>query len=251
MIRALIIDDEAPARQDLHGRLAAHPHLTVVGEAMTIKAARALLEAGGYDLVFLDVQLIGGSGFDLVPSVKAGARIIFVTGFSEYAVRAFEVNAIDYLVKPVKPERLAEALVRVNQPLEMNENSPVSGTGNRALNAEDLLHLNAGTVARFAPVADVAFIVSDENYSRVWLVDGTSVLVRRTLKSWEERLAAAGFQRVHRAAIVNLAKLKGYRRDAQGAIALELHGVTEVVPVGRNYWPELKSRLPDEVTSVG
>src|SRR4051812_48452693 len=102
MPNALIIDDEPPARTVLRALLAAHAGTTIIGEAGTMRAARELLEEADYSLVFLDIQLRGGSGFDLVPLVRAGAAVIFVTAHDEHALRAFEVNAIDYLLKPVK-----------------------------------------------------------------------------------------------------------------------------------------------------
>jgi two-component system, LytTR family, response regulator len=115
-MRALIIDDEAPARAALRGLLRAHPEIALAGEADTIVAATPLLTAADYDLVFLDIQLRGGTGFDLVPLVRPAARIVFVTANDQFALRAFEANALDYLVKPVRPERLAEAIRRRSAP---------------------------------------------------------------------------------------------------------------------------------------
>ncbi|NUQ01893.1 MAG: response regulator [Armatimonadetes bacterium] len=112
MIHALLIDDEATARADLRTALAAHPDVAIVGEAATLRSARTLLARPDYDLVLLDVQLIGGNAFELVPDVRPGARIVFITAHDDYAIRAFEINALDYLLKPVMPARLAEALRR-------------------------------------------------------------------------------------------------------------------------------------------
>ena len=113
MLHALIIEDEATARADLRAKLAAHPAVTILAEAATLRSARALLARTDYDLVFLDVQLIGGNSFDLVPDVRPEARIIFATAYDAFALRAFEVNALDYLLKPVVPARLAAALRRL------------------------------------------------------------------------------------------------------------------------------------------
>ena len=113
MLIALLIDDEADAREDL--RVSLEPHLetvTIVGEAGKIDEAQQRLARDDYDLVFLDVQLRGGTGFELVPHVRPEARIVFVTAHDTYALRAFEVNAVDYLLKPISPARLAEALTR-------------------------------------------------------------------------------------------------------------------------------------------
>ena len=104
-MQAVIIDDELPARRDLRTLLAAHPAIEIVGEAALFAQARTLLREAVYDLVFLDVQLIGGLGFDLVPDVRPEARIIFVTAHDRFALRAFEVNALDYLLKPLNAAR--------------------------------------------------------------------------------------------------------------------------------------------------
>src|SRR3954470_21637720 len=113
MLRALLIDDEPAARDDLRQMLAAHAEVSVAGEAGLMPAARTPLARQDYDLVFLDVQLRGGTGFDLAPHVREGAAIVFVTGFERFAVRAFEVNALDYIVKPVTAERLGTTLRRL------------------------------------------------------------------------------------------------------------------------------------------
>jgi two-component system LytT family response regulator len=249
VIRALLIDDEKTARTDLRAMLAAHPEIEVVGEAATVKAARALLASADYALVFLDIQLIGGSGFDLVPNVHAGAKIIFVTAHNEHAVRAFEVNALDYLLKPVKAERLARALTRVTLAPPLDDEAPLPAPG-LALRPDDIIHLSSGSSARFAPITDLSAIEAEENYSLVHLADSSSVLVRRSLKAWEEMLPPAHFMRVHRTVIVNLSRLTGYRRDAQKAISLQVHGLAKSMPVGRLYWPELKPRLPGAMVAA-
>lgn len=151
-----------------------------------------------YGLVLLDIQLLGGSGFDLLPDIKPGARVIFVTAHDDYALRAFEVNALDYLLKPVTAERLAHALARV------------APAGPSAFRVDDLVHLACGPRSRFVPVAQLSVIEAAT----------AGCLVRRTLKTWEEILPPENFMRVHRAAIVNLARITGYERDAQRSVLL-------------------------------
>ena len=112
MLRTLLIEDESTARADLRSKLAAHPDVTILGEAGTLDHARELLTLPDYDLVFLDVRLIGGDAFELISDVRPAAHIIFVTAFDSYAVRAFAINALDYLLKPVDPTRLTAALRR-------------------------------------------------------------------------------------------------------------------------------------------
>ncbi|MDD2672217.1 MAG: response regulator, partial [Syntrophales bacterium] len=112
-LKAIIIDDEPLARDDLRGMLAKYPFVKIAGEAADIKESAALLSKTRVDVVFLDVQLRGGSGFDLVPLIPSSAEIVFFTAYDEYAIRAFEVNALDYLLKPVTEERLGASLRRL------------------------------------------------------------------------------------------------------------------------------------------
>ena len=240
-MRALIIDDEAPARAAIRGLLRAHPEITLAGEADTMAEATKRLGGDDYDLVFLDIQLRGGTGFDLVPVVRPGARIVFATAFDHFAVRAFEVNAVDYLTKPIRPERLAETIRRLARP---QPEPPSALPTPAALAPGDLAYLKMGNgTTRFVALADLALIASHENYSEAHLADGTRFFVRRTMKSWEEILPAAHFVRVHRTAIINLARYRGADRQSYETTLLHLDGLTEPVKASFRYLSELRERL--------
>ncbi len=238
MPQALLIDDETTARADLRAKLAAHPSITILAEAATVNQARALLAQGNYDLVFLDVQLIGGNAFDLVGDVRAPARIVFVTAHDHYAVRAFEINALDYLLKPVIPARLAEALRRVPGAAPDSEEPPVA-----ALRLDDRLYLRSGPRARFSLVTEISLIVAQDNYSEVQLADGTKVLLRKSLKAWEETLPPTHFMRVHRTLIVNLARVTRYERNEEEQTWLHVEGTAQPLLASRYRWAELRERL--------
>jgi two-component system LytT family response regulator len=241
MNRVLIIDDESPARAALRAMLREHPEISVVGEAETLTEAQALVTSADYDLVLLDVQLIGGTGFDLLPLIRPDARIVFVTAFDQFAVRAFEVNALDYLVKPVRPQRLAEALRRSGVPAA--ERPPLPSPA-PALRPDDLVHLIIGNGStRLVPLADIVCFESDSNYSAAHLVDGTKLLVRRTMKSWEDALPACHFVRVHRSAIINLLRYRGSDRESFETTLLHLVGQTQPVRASFRYMEELRTRL--------
>ena len=238
MPRALLIDDEPAARDDLRGMLAAHPGLTVVGEAGLLPAARALLARDDYDLVFLDVQLRGGSGFDLVPHVRPGAAIVFVTGFERYAVRAFEVNALDYLVKPVATDRLAATLRKLTA-VAASPGEPAAV----ALRADDRVFLKNERTAQFVAVTDLSAIISCENYTDALLADGARFFMRRTLKAWEEALPGDLFVRVHRTTLVNLRHIERISEPAGETPQLHVRGVTTPVACSHRLSPELRRRL--------
>lgn len=238
MHHALLIEDESTARADLRTKLAAHPGVTILAEAATLRSARTLLARPDYDLVFLDIQLVGGSGFDLVPDVRPEARIIFVTAYETHALRAFEVNALDYLLKPVDPVRLAAALRRLATPA-----AAATTTASPGLRLDDVVYLDTGHRARFAPVANISLIAARDNYSEVVLADGGRLLLRKTLKAWEESLPASHFMRVHRTQIVNLAQVTHYERDGDEHTWLHVNGTAETTPASRDRWTELRERL--------
>lgn len=232
--RTLVIDDEAPARDDLRRALAAHPEVAIVGETGRVADARAILAKDNYDLVFLDIQLRGGSGFDLVPHVRPGARIIFVTAHDEYALRAFAVNALDYLLKPVDPARLAEALGR----------APSVEPNTFSLRADDVVQVKTGPgAARFVRVADIVLVESQDNYSEIRLTAGEHLLVRQTLAVWEERLPTALFLRVHRRTIINVERVEGFSAADERTTLLRLAGLREPVRAKRQHMPDLQARM--------
>lgn len=239
MIRTLLIEDEPSSRAVLRRMLAAHPDIRIAGEAASLPAARTLLDRDNYDLVFLDIQLVGGSGFDLVPHVRREARIIFVTAHDQHALRAFDVNALDYLTKPVRSWRLAESLRRLSaRPAGPR---PVSTS---PFADEDLVLLQSGAHQRLVAVHDILSIETQENYSLVRLADGGRELVRRSLKAWVARLPARCFLRVHRTALINLERITGYRRTGPKSVMLHVAGLRKSVPVSRDRWAEVQRRLP-------
>ncbi len=235
-MRTLLIDDEPAARDDLRRLLAAHPEVTIVGEAGRLAAAVELLRTADYNLVLLDVELRGGNAFDLLPHMRPDTRIVFVTAHSDYAVRAFEINALDYLVKPIAAARLAAALRRVTTNPGPREPARLAVT--------DLVNLKIGNgTTRIVALADIAQIESEENYSIVHLADGTRPVVRRTLIAWEDALPAVQFVRVHRTTIVNLARYRSSERPTERTTLLHLDGVAEPVRASFRYLPELRRRL--------
>ncbi|MBA4138225.1 MAG: DNA-binding response regulator [Opitutus sp.] len=240
-MKALIIDDEAPARAALRAMLRMQPAVELVGEADTLDRGAQRLGTPDYDVVFLDVQLRGGTGFDLVPFVRPEARIIFITASDQHALRAFEVNALDYLTKPIRPERLENALRRLSG---VASASPIPAPAAPAMTPADFVYLRIGNgTSRFVALADLALVVSNENYSEAHLADGTRLLVRRTMKAWEESLPPTHFVRVHRTAIVNLARYRGSDRQSYETTLLHVEGVAEPVRASFRYLDELRARL--------
>ncbi len=238
-VNALIIDDDPLACELLRLTLArvARP-IRVVREIGTLAAASDALVQDDYDVVFLDIKLVDGNGFDLVPSVRPAARIVFVTGGDDHAAQAFALGALDYIVKPVTTARLDSALRRLDAP-GPTVASPAPGS-----NGDDTVFLKgAAAGGRFAAVRDIMAIVSSENYSEVWLADGERWLVRRTMRAWERALPVDRFARVHRTAIVNLRCIDRIDRTSDEVTTLLLRGLSQPLPVSRRLWSAVKTRL--------
>lgn len=230
-MKALIVDDEEPARVELRKLLSVHGDVEVIGESGDVEEALALTAEHGPDVCFLDVRLAGESGFDYVARVgEEGPRIVFVTAFDQHAVRAFECNALDYLLKPVRPERLAETLRRL--PPVMAERAE----------AEDFVFLRGPAAARFVPWAEVRRIESRGNYTTVHVADGTATTVLRTLKNWIDLAPSGQYVRVHRKTLVRRADIRELRQMAGSTRELVL-GDGTIVPVGRTYWPQVQQIL--------
>ena len=247
MLRTLLIDDEPGARAELRWLLEAHPGHPVVGEAATFTSAQQLLTTADYDLVLLDIQLLGGTGLDLVPFVRPGARVIFVTAYDQHAVRAFELNALDYLLKPVSTARFAAALARLAPPSASAAPFPTPAPAGSApqparLDDQILLKLDSAT-ERFIRVADIRTIAASENYTEVTLATGEKFFVRRTMKSWEDLLPPAAFGRVHRTVIVALAHIERITRLNRATFEVHLRGQRAPLPVSYRIIPELRARL--------
>ncbi len=244
MTRALLIEDELPAREDLRALLTAHPEVSIIGEAATVNSARTLLARDDYDLLFLDIHLIGGSSFELVPDVRPGARIIFTTAFDSFAVRAFEINALDYLLKPISASRLAAALGRWTPapvaPAPTLEPSELA----QPLRLDDRVYLRTGDRGRFAQVAQIALITAEDNYCEVTLATGNRLLLRKSLSAWAAMLPSSHFARVHRTCIVNLGHVAGHSRHGDGAL-LKVEGVADPVVASRRTWSEVRTRLAE------
>lgn len=238
-LRIIIVDDDNRACEILRHHLKrVAPEAQVVDELYDVSSAQLRLVENDYDVVFLDVQLVDGNGFDLVPFVDPEAAIIFVTARDDHAVRAFEVNAVDYIMKPIKQERLAQALKRVRQTGRQRMQ-----TARRYKSTDRIFLRGAAAGGRFVPVGEITAIVSAENYSEVLLACGERCFVRQTMCSWEESLPADMFLRVHRTAIVNLQRIERVERNGMGNTSLRLQGVRHSIPVGRRIWAQLRAQL--------
>lgn len=237
MLRVLIVEDDPLASALLSGLLRRRDDVAVLAVVAEFDEARKRVAQADYDLVFLDIQLHHHDGFDLVPHVVRSARIIFVTGYAQHALRAFAVNALDYIVKPITAVRLAAALERVH------EAYPTAADPRRLRRTDRIFLRGASATGMFTELEAIALVRSSENYSEVVMASGDQTIVRRTMQAWEDVLPVDPFVRVHRTAIINLGWVERVEHKAGDARKLWLRGVAKPVAVSRRLWGDLRTRL--------
>jgi two-component system LytT family response regulator len=237
-LSALLVDDERLARAELRRLLAAHPDVEVVGEAEDVPGAAGALRARRPDVVFLDIHLADASGFELLDEELGETAVVFVTALEAHAVRAFEVNALDYLLKPVSPARLARTLERLRSALAGQLPS-----GERRLTLDDRVLVQEGARTELVRVSDVRCIRAEDDYSRLVLADGREHLVHESLKSWEARLPPRHFVRVHRSTVVNLDHVERLEREENDTWRLHVRGLTAPLMMSRRYAVRVKELL--------
>lgn len=200
-MRVLLVDDEPRARRELARILSAHPDVEVVGEAEDVPSAVAALQQLQPDLLFLDVQMPGGNGFDLLAKLDHAPAVIFCTAFDQHAVKAFEVNALDYILKPLDPARVAEALGRVRSSLAAAP-KPAENRESR-LQRHHRVFVRDGERCWFVRIADVEAFESVGNYAKLYLPDARPIILR-SLNALDDRLDPELFFRASRQFIINL-----------------------------------------------
>jgi two-component system LytT family response regulator len=237
---AVIVDDERLARRELRTLLTeAHSGVVhVVGEAESVAEAARIIEATDADLVFLDITLGHESGFDLLPHLGKDVDVVFVTAHDAHAIRAFEVNALDYLLKPVDPPRLAGTFERIATTPGEGRKAP------RALTRDDRLFLRLDGTPAFIKVGDIVAIRAAGDESLVSLSDRpTAVRTTRGLGEWEEQLPDRSFVRVHRSSIINLEYVLRIEEWSHASYRVYLRGVTEPVTMSRRYGARVREQL--------
>lgn len=223
-MKALIIDDEALARRELRRLLADHPWVEITGEAANVVEAAAKVEALSPELLFLDIQMPGGTGFDLLTRLDRVPHVIFTTAYDQHAVRAFEVNALDYLLKPIEPERLAGALGRV-------KNANAVAVAERGAVLEQLF-VQDGPRCWFVPLREVRLLSAENNYVRLWW-GKLQPLLGRPLGTLEQRLDPKRFFRANRAQILNLDFIESVDLGANGRLHVQLRDGGPEVEISR------------------
>ncbi|HET9389234.1 MAG TPA: response regulator [Steroidobacteraceae bacterium] len=218
-MKVIIVDDEPPARREMRRLLAEFPWMEIVGEAGSAAEAEALIEALHPELIFLDIQMPGGSGFDLLARLEHVPQVVFTTAHDEHAVHAFEVSALDYLLKPIDPRRLVSTLDRVRRAQTIP-----AAKGRSVL---EQLFIRDGERCWFVPLREVQLLTSEGNCVRLsW--GKIKPLLSRSLSAIEQRLDPAQFFRANRRQIINLKFIEGIEAGVNGRLHAQLRDGPEV-----------------------
>lgn len=239
MKRVLLIDDERLARSELKRLLKEFPEIDVVGEAANADEGIEKIESLNPDLVFLDIQMAGKTGFDMLAELERAPQVIFVTAYDEFALKAFEVNALDYLMKPVEPARLAEALQKVK--LREEETLAEGNHARHLLGEHDQVFVKDGERCWFVKLNEVRLFESVGNYAKIFF--GThKPLILKSLNALEERLDQKVFFRANRKHIINLRMIDKIEPYFNGGLLLDLKG-GEKIEVSRRQAVRFKEMM--------
>ncbi len=238
-MKAIIIDDERLARTELRRLLAPYKEIQIVGEAVNAEDAAEKISQLEPDILFLDIQMPGKNGFELLEELDKVPNVVFTTAYDEYALKAFEYNALDYLVKPIEPKRLEETIKKL-----IENNVPGSGKEvgkSHALSEEDQIFVKDGEKCWFVKLADIKTFESEGNYVRLYF-DENKPLILRTLNYLDERLDDKSFFRASRKHIINLKWIENIEPWLNGGLLVKLKGGMKV-EVSRRQAVKFKEKL--------
>jgi len=234
----MIIDDERLARVTLKDMLADYPMIEIISEAESVAQSIPLIINLDPHLLFLDIQLIDGTGFDLLNKISYSGKVIFITAYDEFAIRAFEVNAIHYLLKPVSHKSLKEAIDRLQRA------EPEKEPGNLInFKFTDRLLVTCGSLLHFIKISSIATITASGDYSLVRTSDGKEFIDSKTMSEWEERLPENHFLRINRSTIINFDAIEKTEQKSVHLILINVRGINKPFRISRLYYKKIRTKF--------
>ncbi|MTH16255.1 LytTR family DNA-binding domain-containing protein [Flavobacterium sp. LC2016-01] len=212
-IKVIIIDDERLSREEIKQALKSYEDFILIGEAENADDAKVLIEEKEPDLIFLDISMPEKSGFDLLESLENVPEVLFITAHNQFAVQAFEVNALDYLMKPIREERFFKAIEKIRNTIKSKSTLNVSG--------DRKIFIKDGEKRFFIQLDEIYLIESLENYTRLFFQD-KKAMQRRSLRQWEEMLDENVFFRINRTEIVNIKYIQDLNKTIDGGLEIKL-----------------------------
>ncbi len=245
-IRTILVEDDPVSMRLLKEFIKKFPYIQIIAEAVSFsEAEQALNNHKDFDLLITDIDLQGANALDLIKYVNPKTNILFTTSFSEFAVKAFEYNTIDYILKPISFDRLEKALSRIktDEEIEVVEAVEEKATQGQRLSIDNMILMNINNEMKFIKIKDINFIEAKGNYTAVSMVDGVTFTTYGLIKVWEDKLPQDDFFRIHRSTIVNLHNVQKIEKGTYDTGILYLKGVTEPFEVSRNYFSIIKNKF--------
>ena len=240
-ITAIIIDDERLARNELKKLLEQHTEIQIIDEASGVDEGVEKIELARPDLIFLDIQMPGKTGFDLLGELEKAPKVIFTTAFDEFALKAFEVNALDYLLKPIDPSRLSDAIQKLQTELALEQASLIGGSVRGPLTEADQVFVKDGEKCWFVKLAEIRLFESVGNYAKVYF-STHKPLILKSLNALEDRLDEHVFFRANRKHIINLHWIEKIEPYFNGGLLVELKG-GEKIEISRRQTVKFKEMM--------
>lgn len=224
-MKALIIDDERLARKELTNLLQEYQEIEIAGEAVNAEDAEEKIKALKPDLLFLDIQMPGKTGFELLQSLESVPEVIFTTAYDEYALKAFDFNALDYLLKPIEPDRLKESITKLLN--RANKDAPEEEEIEKKLGPQDRVFVKDGDKCWFVKLENIRLFESDGNYIKIYF-DNFKPMIHKSLNALDERLDDRSFFRASRKHIINLTWVESIESWFNGGLMVVLRGGDKV-----------------------
>lgn len=221
-MRALIVDDERLARKELISLLDDYKEIEIIGEAVNAEEAEEKVKALNPDLIFLDIQMPGKTGFELLEGLESVPKVVFVTAYDEYALKAFDYNALDYLLKPIQKDRLAETIKKLLNETQQEEKE-LEEAAKRKLGASDQVFVKDGDRCWFVRLSNIRLFESDGNYIKVYF-DNFKPMIHKSLNALDDRLDDRTFFRASRKHIINLGWVETIEPWFNGGLMVQLKG---------------------------
>jgi two-component system, LytTR family, response regulator len=256
-IKAILVDDEEHLRDHLREQLEAFPEISIIGEAHDVQSALSLVLSMRVEVIFLDIKMPPDNGFNLLPLLAKAdpmPEIIFVTAYEMYAIEAFENHALDYLTKPVHPERLAKTIERLKRILtdrsshthDQNDTSDGEPTPLKDMTEQSLVPLRDGSLFIMSSVAEICAIQAEGDYTRILIKDKAAMIVKHTINSWEARLPESIFPRLSRSLILNKKKVSKIVTLDRNHSEAHLTGIAPPLRISRLEMKRLREALCEE-----
>ena len=244
MLRVMLVDDEPLARKGLRDLLADFTEVDVVGEADCVDDARTMIKQVRPDGIFLDIRMPEADGFDLLSSLSKDLPVIFVTAYSEYAVQAFDVQAVDYLLKPVHPQRLSQAIRRLQTVLGASDSEQ------NPYGTSDRICLRTPEKTLVVPLDEILVLQADKDFTRVTVAASPPLMICQSLGVYERNLPNPPFLRVDRSTMLNLSRIHSLEISPSRGVRVFMNGSANAIPLGRAGLRRLRLAIPQYLSNI-